>query len=132
MFFFSFSTNEISQHNVRLFDTAEGYGFGSSERRLGEANRNGVLMTKFMPVVWRWTKASFDHSLRQSAQRLGCVIPVYFIHTPVHPMFLSWVRWACEAKQRGDVLEVGLSNCGANEVEAAIRVCCMLTPHMRN
>lgn len=120
------------QHGVRVFDSAEGYGFGSSEQRLRDATSSSttttpspalVLMTKFMPVIWRWTKQSFDNSLRQSAIRLGVkAIPIYFIHTPVHPMFLSWVRWACEARQRGDVQEVGLSNCSADDVIAAVAV----------
>ena len=41
---------------VRLFDTAEIYGMGKSERLLGELSRDEpgiVIATKFFPFPWR-------------------------------------------------------------------------------
>lgn len=105
-----------------LYDSAEGYGFGSSETRLAQAQPRGLVVTKFMPVVWRWTRAQFFGSLAHSTERLGRVPDVYFIHTPVHPQFASMVAWACEAKAQGLINGVGLSNCGADEVELAVRI----------
>ncbi|MCW2532212.1 MAG: Aldo/keto reductase [Blastococcus sp.] len=70
---------------VTLFDTAEIYGFGRSERILGEAlgHERGdvVVATKFFPV------APFPPVVRQrwagSARRLGLTrIPLYQVHQP--------------------------------------------------
>lgn len=115
---------------VTLFDTAEGYGGGSSEQRLAEAlsgaapsSSSPVIMTKFLPTIWRWTEYSFFSALRACQRRLGGrPIGVFFIHTPVHPRFEFWVRCACKARQQGLIQEVGLSNCSAEQVELAVRV----------
>ena len=120
----------LCAHDCLQFDTAEGYGFGSSESRLSKAVRNNNdnskevrIWTKFMPTVWRWTRESFFSSLHNSLDRLNQIKPaIYFIHTPVHPMFLSWVQWAFEAKREGLIKGVGLSNCGVVEVEAALEI----------
>jgi aryl-alcohol dehydrogenase-like predicted oxidoreductase len=70
---------------VTLFDTAEIYGFGRSERILGEAlgeeRGSVVLASKIFPV------APFPAVVRQrwarSAQRLGVQkIPLYQVHQP--------------------------------------------------
>jgi aryl-alcohol dehydrogenase-like predicted oxidoreductase len=70
---------------ITLFDTAEVYGFGRSERILGEAlgHERGevVVATKFFPV------APFPPVVRQrwsgSARRLGLTrIPLYQVHQP--------------------------------------------------
>jgi aryl-alcohol dehydrogenase-like predicted oxidoreductase len=117
----------LDEHGVTLYDTAEGYGFGESEKRVTHAlrglrHRPAVVMTKFMPTVWRWTRGAFFESLRRSTDRLGAAPDVYFIHTPVHPRFLQWVDCAFEAKRRGLVGAVGLSNCAHDDVAAALRV----------
>ncbi len=115
----------LEENQVRLIDTAEGYGFGDSERRVGQLARSHpslVVMTKFMPTVWRWTRGSFFSSLERSTERLGRVPDVYFVHTPVHPLFEMWVSCAFEAKQQGLIKAVGLSNCSYDDVVAALRV----------
>jgi aryl-alcohol dehydrogenase-like predicted oxidoreductase len=70
---------------ITLFDTAEVYGFGRSERILGEAlgHERGevVVASKFFPV------APFPPVVRQrwaaSARRLGLTrIPLYQVHQP--------------------------------------------------
>jgi aryl-alcohol dehydrogenase-like predicted oxidoreductase len=70
---------------VTLFDTAEAYGFGKSERILGEAlgtdRKDVVVATKIFPI------APFPAVVRQrehaSAQRLQLSkIPLYQIHQP--------------------------------------------------
>ncbi len=73
------------QLGVTLFDTAEAYGFGKSERILGEAlgaSRGDVVVaTKIFPL------APFPPVVRQraraSANRLGVSkIPLYQVHQP--------------------------------------------------
>ncbi|MGY1696557.1 MULTISPECIES: aldo/keto reductase [unclassified Geodermatophilus] len=70
---------------VTLFDTAEVYGFGRSERILGEAlgdqRSDVVVATKLLPV------APFPpvvrHRLEGSARRLGLHrVPLYQVHQP--------------------------------------------------
>jgi aryl-alcohol dehydrogenase-like predicted oxidoreductase len=111
--------------NVHFFDSAEGYAFGRSEVRTATMmnQEDLVIATKFMPVLWRWTRESFFRSLENSRQRLNVsAIDLYFIHTPVHPHFLKWVEYACEARASGLIKEIGLSNCGADQVLAALQV----------
>lgn len=134
---------------VTLFDSAEGYGGGTSEVRLGQclrecshastagdsASKDGapVVMTKFLPTTWRWTERSFLRALTHCQARLygdgpaaiGKGLPpidIFYIHTPVHPLFEFWVACACKARAKGLIREIGLSNCGYNEVERAVAI----------
>ena len=72
--------NDFRAAGVSLFDTAEGYGGGTSEKRLGrcvteDGSNNSLpkvlLMTKFLPVPWRLTHQSFESALRKSNLRMG-------------------------------------------------------------
>ena len=70
---------------VNLFDTAEIYGFGKSERILGEAlgdeRADVVVASKVMPVAP--FPAIVKQRERASAQRLGLDrIPLYQVHQP--------------------------------------------------
>lgn len=155
---------------VLLFDTAEGYGGGTSEKRLGrllhqtkrtdsesrkkadettsedddgatvdtdttggdaidEASRSDVLgddaivMTKFLPVPWRFTHAHFEKALRASNARLGIgKCPIYLLHSPMHPYrdIEYWVESAAICKRKGLLENFGLSNCSAEEVRRAV------------
>jgi aryl-alcohol dehydrogenase-like predicted oxidoreductase len=74
---------------VNLFDTAEIYGFGKSERILGEAlgdeRADVVVASKVMPVAP--FPAIVKQRERASAQRLGLDrIPLYQVHQP-NPVF---------------------------------------------
>lgn len=77
---------------VTLFDTAEVYGKGESERILGAllaadpARAASVqVATKFMPVPWRIPMGrALEHSLRASLDRLGlAAVDLYQLHGPV-------------------------------------------------
>jgi aryl-alcohol dehydrogenase-like predicted oxidoreductase len=84
----------ITEAGVTLIDTAEGYGGGTSEKRLGrlfhntttmEARKNVVFMTKFIPVPWRGFHSNFEWAVRHSCERLKVdSIPIYLLHSPVH------------------------------------------------
>src|SRR4051794_31551307 len=99
---------------VTLFDTAEIYGFGRSERILGEAlggeRTEVVVASKIFPV------APFPPVVRQrwagSARRLGLqCIPLYQVHqpNPVVPdsVTMSGMRELLDADRIGGV---GVSN----------------------
>jgi aryl-alcohol dehydrogenase-like predicted oxidoreductase len=131
-----------NRDQVTLFDSAEGYGGGTSEARLGRlaplahANRatksttkegeeaqqqQPLLMTKFLPTPWRFTKGHFEAALRASLARLridSC--PIYLLHTPVHWRPIEfWVEAAADCKRKGLLQAFGLSNCDAEQVRRA-------------
>jgi pyridoxine 4-dehydrogenase len=82
----------------------------------GEVERKVVVATKFLPTLWRWTKASFYKSLQGSLDRLGVdCIDLYFIHTPIHPLPIEFfIQWACDAVDDGLIKHIGISNCNAD------------------
>ncbi|KAL3909398.1 MAG: hypothetical protein SGILL_008102 [Bacillariaceae sp.] len=115
--------------DIVFFDTAEGYGGGTSEIRIrevrqwysenylnGQADSNIVVATKYLPTLWRWTRYQFLQAVRASADRLGVEqIDLYFIHTPIHPLPIEcFVQWACHAMDLGFIKEIGISNCNAD------------------
>ena len=123
-------------NQVTLFDTAEGYGGGTSEKRLGRCGADvcsnnpemeALYMTKFLPAPWRGlTHKSFESALRVSLKRLGIsYYPVYLLHSPVHLFGLRrsiefWVESAAICKRKGLLSSFGLSNCNANDVRRAV------------
>ena len=99
-----------------MFDTAEVYGFGRSERILGEALRNSggtddvVVATKVFPVVP--TAAVVQQRGVASAQRLGVrTIDLYQVHWP-NPVVrdATAMRGMRALRDVGVVDQVGVSN----------------------
>ena len=124
---------------VTLFDTAELYGRGKSERILGQLagelagsgdeddpmdsgfRRNeGIelpqpfVATKYMPYPWRWRAGDVPRALKASLRRLGLErVDLYQIHWPVvpaRPRFRQWVAGLIRAHAEGLVRAVGVSN----------------------
>ncbi|MFO0837394.1 MAG: aldo/keto reductase [Phycisphaerae bacterium] len=99
---------------VTLFDTAEMYSLGLSERIVGEALsdvRDRVfLATKFAPILPVLSR--IERSARRSAERLGTQqIDLYQLHWP-HPLIplrLQTAALKC-VQQSGLVRHVGVSN----------------------
>ncbi|MGC8481790.1 MAG: aldo/keto reductase, partial [Acidimicrobiales bacterium] len=99
---------------VNFIDTAEMYGFGASERIIGDALEGKVggvvLATKFFPIV-PVSPLLVDHAYR-SARRLKVdVIDLYQIHfpNPVVPL-REQVKGLRVLLDRGVVRHVGVSN----------------------
>ena len=124
--------SHFRQEGVSLFDTAEGYGGGTSEKRLGRCivasdDASGgelpqaLQMTKFLPVPWRFGHASFERALRESNKRMNIdCCPVYLLHSPVHWRPIEyWVESAAMCKQKGLLNALGLSNCNADQCRRA-------------
>lgn len=128
-------------NRILFFDTAEGYGGGTSETRVcgvrkwyqdtqvdtkkDEDKNKVVIATKFLPTLWRWTKGAFYKSIRGSLDRLGVeTIDLYYlIHTPIHPLPLEYfVQWACDAIDDGLIRRIGISNCNANQTRRAQQI----------
>jgi aryl-alcohol dehydrogenase-like predicted oxidoreductase len=113
---------------VTLFDTAEVYGRGESERIIGallagDARRaaSAVVATKFMPSPWKMqVESALLRALRASLGRLGLpAVDLYQIHGPIslrsHGAMADALAAAHEA---GLVKAVGVSNYSAKETAA--------------
>jgi aryl-alcohol dehydrogenase-like predicted oxidoreductase len=111
---------------ITLFDTAEIYGFGGSERFLGrfmrETGTRPRLATKFFPYPWRQLGSQLINALRGSLQRLGVPsVDLYQLHVPTPPFTVE--RWAdalAEAVDLGLTAAVGVSNYSADDVRRMV------------
>jgi aryl-alcohol dehydrogenase-like predicted oxidoreductase len=108
---------------ITLFDSAEIYGFGRSERilgrALGEDRRSAFLATKFLPVVP--LSRVVQQRAAASANRLGVSrIDLYQVHQP-SPLALDTVLMhGMRALQRDALVgEVGVSNYSLRRWRAA-------------
>ncbi len=113
---------------VVLFDTAEVYGGGESERIIGRllaanpgARDRVVIASKFMPSPWKLdVHSALLSAARRSCQRLGVdSIDLYQIHGPVSLRSHAALAGALAAAQaEGLVKAVGVSNYSAKETRA--------------
>lgn len=99
-----------------LFDTAEIYNFGGSEKTLGQFlpgnHRPVTVASKFLPLPWRLGKRALLHALHASLDRLKIdALDLYLIHMQWPPVPVeTWMDALAEAKQAGLVRAVGVSN----------------------
>jgi aryl-alcohol dehydrogenase-like predicted oxidoreductase len=113
---------------VVLFDTAEVYGRGESERIIGRllasdpsARTRVVLATKFMPSPWKVNvRGALLSAARRSRERLGVdTIDLYQIHGPISLRSHDALADAlAAARDEGIVDAVGVSNYSAKETRA--------------
>jgi len=110
---------------INLFDTAEIYNMGGSEKTLGQflpaAGTSVIVTTKFIPLPWRWGKASLTAALRASLQRLQLKsVDLYLIHMPWPPVPIeTWMDGLADALQAGLVRAVGVSNYSVDQTRRA-------------
>jgi aryl-alcohol dehydrogenase-like predicted oxidoreductase len=100
---------------ARLFDTAEIYGMGTSERLLGPLSREEdsvVVATKFFPFPWRLRTDDLPRALRGSLRRLGGrTVDLYQVHWPMPPAPIErWMDGLAQAMDMGLTRSVGVSN----------------------
>ncbi len=113
---------------VVLFDTAEVYGNGESERIIGRllaadpgVRERVVIASKFMPSPWKLNvHSALLSAARQSCRRLGIEsIDLYQIHGPISLRSHGALADAlAAAKSEGLVRAVGVSNYSAKETRA--------------
>jgi len=119
---------------VVLFDTAEVYGGGESERIIGRLLAHDpsvrdrvVIATKFMPSPWKLAvTGSLKSAARASIERMGIdVIDLYQIHGPISLRSHEALAEALAgAHSDGLVKAVGVSNYSVKEtrsIDAALR-----------
>lgn len=113
---------------ITLFDTAEVYGSGRSERMIGRliaddpARRDRLLIaTKFMPSPWKLNvRTALLSAARSSRDRLRVEsIDLYQIHGPISLRSHAAMADAlAAAHQEGLIRAVGVSNYSAREMRA--------------
>ncbi|HEY9882511.1 MAG TPA: aldo/keto reductase [Thermosynechococcaceae cyanobacterium] len=111
---------------ISFFDTAEIYGFGESERLIGQfmrqADKPVQIATKFFPVPWRFNAQSVSDALTASLERLQVSqVALYQVHQPFD--FLLGKRVLMNALadevQQGRIATVGVSNYSAEQMRQA-------------
>ncbi len=114
---------------INLFDTAPIYGFGESERRLGQAlkgKRDSVFLVNKGGITWDDNKRvdinnsveCLDKMLHQSLRDLQTdYLDLYFIHWPDarHSIEAAW-EFLLKAKEQGKVRYLGLSNSNLEDI----------------
>ncbi|MGL5926127.1 aldo/keto reductase [Chroococcidiopsis sp.] len=112
-----------------FFDTAEVYGFGTSEKYLGQfiqrSDRPIQIATKFGPAPWRFTAQSLSDALTESLKRLGLErVSLYQVHWPFS-FFMSQetlMNALADEVQRGRIEAVGVSNYSAEQMQQAYKI----------
>lgn len=118
--------NATLEAGISFFDTAEVYGFGESERLIGQftkqTDRAVQIATKFFPLPWRFNAQSVSEALTDSLKRLQVSqVALYQVHQPFD--FLLGKRVLMNALadevQQGRIATVGVSNYSAEQMRQA-------------
>jgi aryl-alcohol dehydrogenase-like predicted oxidoreductase len=119
---------------INCFDTAEGYGFGASERALaralGSRRREAILVTKFgigyrdKPKLRDASRARVMASIEKSLENLATdCVDVYLVHWPDPQTPIEETMRALEdVVRQGKARFVGVSNFKSEQIEACSRV----------
>jgi aryl-alcohol dehydrogenase-like predicted oxidoreductase len=109
---------------ITLFDTAEVYSSGRSEKLLGrftaESGLKPSIATKFFPYPWRRSNA-FRRALKKSLSRLGVQsIALYQMHWPRPGVSIeTWMNLMADAAEDGLIQAVGVSNYDVEQTQRA-------------
>jgi aryl-alcohol dehydrogenase-like predicted oxidoreductase len=104
---------------ICFFDSAEIYGFGKSERLLGECLRQSgnqvVVASKFVPLPTH----HFNKALDGTLSRLGLqTLDLYYIHFPIGNIETLMDQMA-QAVDQGKIRAIGVSNFSASQMHKA-------------
>lgn len=111
---------------INFFDTAEIYGFGESERLLGQfmqqVNQPVQIATKYFPLPWRFTGHAVADALTHSLQRLQqSNVTLYQVHQPFDFFMGQKTLMHALAKEvkQGRIQAIGVSNYSAEQMRQA-------------
>ncbi len=110
---------------INFLDTAEVYGFGTSERLIGkflDGHRSSlVIASKFFPFPWRLRRAQLLDALRGTLKRLAIAqLDLYQIHWAFPPVSIeTWMSAMADAIGAGLIRAVGVSNYNAEQTRRA-------------
>lgn len=111
---------------INFFDTAEIYGFGKSERLLGQFMQQADLpiyiATKYFPLPWRFNADAVTAALAASLKRLQLSsVALYQVHWPFD-FFMgqaTLINALADEVQQGRIKAVGVSNYSAKQMQQA-------------
>lgn len=116
------------EQGVTLFDTAEVYGKGESERIIGRLlaadvgrRKDVVIATKFMPLPYKLNvKTALVDAAKQSCDRMGIEqIDLYQLHGPISLRGHGALADAmAAAHEQGLIAGIGVSNYSAKETRS--------------
>jgi aryl-alcohol dehydrogenase-like predicted oxidoreductase len=94
---------------IDFFDSAEIYGFGQSERVLGElvggTDQKVYVASKYAPMPWRFTSGHVRRALEKSLDRLGLEhLDLYQVHFPG-----GWIGIETLLEALADAVKAGLT-----------------------
>lgn len=111
---------------VNFFDTAEIYGFGESERLIGqfmkEADRPVQIATKYFPLPWRFNAQAVADTLTASLKRLQVEhVALYQVHWPLDFLMnqRSLMNALADEVEKGRIGAIGVSNYSAEKMRQA-------------
>lgn len=117
------------ERGVDLFDTAEVYGMGKSERNIGEILRRRPdahvkIATKYAPLPWRFSPKALNKALKRSLGRLGLdFVDLYQVHFPGGRLSIDALMNAmADAVEEGLIKAVGVSNYSTDQTRRAHEV----------
>ncbi|HEY9641123.1 MAG TPA: aldo/keto reductase [Coleofasciculaceae cyanobacterium] len=113
---------------VCLFDTAEIYGLGESERLLGQfmqqTQQPVQIATKYFPLPWRLGASAVADALTASLKRLQVpTVALYQVHMPFD-FFMgqkTLMNALADEVQQGRIRAIGVSNYSAEQMRQAHR-----------
>ncbi len=111
---------------ITLFDTAEVYGLGESERLLGrfvkQTTQPVYVATKYFPLPWRWHAQSVSEALTASLARLQMsAVPLYQVHWPFDFLMnqSALMNALADEVQKGRIGAIGVSNYSTEQMKRA-------------
>jgi aryl-alcohol dehydrogenase-like predicted oxidoreductase len=113
---------ELLGGGVDFIDTAEVYGFGKSERLIGDCIRKDgrpvKIASKFAPFIARTSPRQLIAALDASLSRLGLTsLELYYVHFPFPFTPLeTFAEGLVEAVKSGKARQVGVSNFSADQM----------------
>jgi aryl-alcohol dehydrogenase-like predicted oxidoreductase len=111
---------------VSLFDTAEIYGLGESERLLAQfmqqTQKPVQIATKYFPLPWRFSASAVADALTASLKRLQVAsVALYQVHMPFD-FFMgqkTLMNALADEVQQGRIKAIGVSNYSAEQMRHA-------------
>jgi len=111
---------------ITMFDTAEIYGLGESERILGRLIKTReekiYIATKYMPVPWRVSAKQVSDAVNASLSRLGVeFIDLYQIHQPFSFLMgqQTLLKTLAREVEAGRIGALGVSNYSESQMREA-------------
>jgi aryl-alcohol dehydrogenase-like predicted oxidoreductase len=111
---------------VSFFDTAEIYGWGESERLLGQFTQQTdqpvQIATKYFPLPWRFNSGAVADALTASLKRLQVAsVPLYQVHWPFDFLMgqKALMNALADEVGQGRIGAIGVSNYSAVQMREA-------------